>query len=80
MINKHPGRFDTEVLRDMPLHGYIIVFVGPIILICAKKCHIVCAVRRGAEGGGGHLSNRPEFTAATCSCPILLSLKCRSTH
>jgi hypothetical protein len=51
MINKHPGRFDTEVLRDMPLHGYIIVFVGPIILICAKKCHIVCAVGRGAEGG-----------------------------
>lgn len=37
MINKHPGRFDTEVLRDMPLHGYIIVFVGPIILICAKN-------------------------------------------
>ena len=28
MVNKHPRRFDTEVLRDTPPHGYIIVFGG----------------------------------------------------
>ena len=28
MVDKYPGRFDIEVLRDMPPHGYIIVFSG----------------------------------------------------
>ena len=35
MVDKYPGRFDIEVLRDMPPHGYILSYlVGPIILIC----------------------------------------------
>ena len=64
IANKYPGRFDTEVLQDMPPHGYIIVFGGSH---STKKCHIVCAVGRGAEGGGGYLPNKPESPAATYS-------------
>jgi hypothetical protein len=85
MVDKYPGRFNTEVLQDMPPHGYIIVFSGShntnLELRCTGKCHTVCAVRRGAEEGRGRSSNNgPKSTAATYSFPILLSLECRSAY
>ena len=68
----------------MPPHGYIIAFGGSyntnLWLRYTKKYYIIYTVGRGAEGGGGYLSNRPESTMATDFYPIFLSPKYRNAY
>jgi hypothetical protein len=55
MVNKYPRHFDTKVLQNILLYGYIIIFSKSLNtnleLRHIKKYYIIYTVGRGAEGG-----------------------------
>jgi hypothetical protein len=72
-----------STVRTLTLQGILSYLVGPAILICnldVLKNATLSVLSGEGPKEGGHLSNKPKSTAATCSCPILLSLKCCSAH